>query len=61
MGALPVKKLTKSRQGKRLAHYKLSPLYPSRCPNCRNAKLPHRACPSCGYYKGRQVVGSEEE
>ena len=61
MGALPVKKLTKSRQGKRLAHYKLRPLYLSRCPFCGSAKLPHRACPSCGYYKGRQVVGSKED
>ncbi len=56
MGALPVKKLTKSRQGKRLAHYHISPLHPSRCPQCRAAKLPHTACPSCGFYKGRQVL-----
>ncbi|MCE2464682.1 MAG: 50S ribosomal protein L32 [Dehalococcoidia bacterium] len=56
MGALPVKKLTKSRQGKRLAHYRLKPLHPSRCPQCRAAKLPHTACPSCGFYRGRQVL-----
>ncbi len=56
MGALPTKKLTKSRQGKRLSHYKAKPIYASRCPQCRNAKLSHTACPSCGYYKGRQVV-----
>ena len=60
MGALPVKKLTKARQGRRLASYRLSELHPSRCPQCRSAKLSHRACPKCGYYKGRQVVAREQ-
>jgi len=61
MGALPKKKLTRSRQGKRFIQYKLKPLHPSRCPQCRSAKLPHTACSSCGYYKGRQVLGIGEE
>ncbi|MQA76744.1 MAG: 50S ribosomal protein L32, partial [Solirubrobacterales bacterium] len=30
------------------------------CPQCRESKLPHRACPTCGTYgirgKRRQVV-----
>jgi large subunit ribosomal protein L32 len=26
------------------------------CPNCGDPCLPHRVCPSCGQYKGRQVV-----
>jgi large subunit ribosomal protein L32 len=26
------------------------------CANCGKSILPHRACPSCGYYKGRQVI-----
>jgi large subunit ribosomal protein L32 len=26
------------------------------CPNCGAAHLPHRVCPSCGHYRGRQVV-----
>ncbi len=60
MGALPKKKLTKSRQGKRLAHYKLKAVHAGRCPQCRSAKLAHRACPSCGYYKGRQVLNTGE-
>jgi large subunit ribosomal protein L32 len=61
MGALPTKKVTRSRQGKRFAQYRLSTLHPARCPQCRSAKLSHRACPSCGFYKGRQVVGGEEK
>jgi len=26
------------------------------CPNCSADKLPHRACPSCGWHKGRVAV-----
>lgn len=28
----------------------------SLCSNCGAPKLPHKACPECGYYRGRQVV-----
>ena len=30
-----------------------------RCPQCSSRVLPHIACPSCGYYKGRQVLTIE--
>ena len=33
----------------------------SRCPECGATKLPHRACPVCGYYKGRRYFDVEEE
>ncbi len=26
------------------------------CPNCREPKLPHVACPACGTYNRRQVI-----
>lgn len=26
------------------------------CPNCSEKMMPHRACPACGTYKGRQVL-----
>ena len=29
------------------------------CPNCHEKKLPHRACPRCGYYKGREVIDTD--
>lgn len=28
----------------------------SRCANCGAASRSHRACASCGYYRGRQVL-----
>ena len=33
----------------------------SECPNCHEQKMPHRACPKCGTYKGREVVEVEEK
>ena len=32
----------------------------SSCPQCHELKQPHRACPSCGYYKGSQVMETAE-
>jgi large subunit ribosomal protein L32 len=26
------------------------------CPQCGANQEPHRVCPSCGYYRGRQVL-----
>jgi large subunit ribosomal protein L32 len=26
------------------------------CPQCGAPYRPHRVCPACGYYKGRQIV-----
>ncbi|MBQ4505772.1 MAG: 50S ribosomal protein L32 [Firmicutes bacterium] len=26
------------------------------CPQCHEPKLPHRVCPNCGYYDGKDVV-----
>jgi large subunit ribosomal protein L32 len=56
MGAVPNKKVTRARRGKRLTSYKLKPLNPAYCTRCRSAKLPHTACPKCGYHRGREVV-----
>jgi large subunit ribosomal protein L32 len=30
-----------------------------KCGQCGSAKPPHVVCPSCGYYKGRQVLTVE--
>lgn len=26
------------------------------CPHCKNKKLPHKVCVSCGYYKDQEIV-----
>lgn len=58
--ALPKRKKSKSRRDKRRTHQKTDAPNLSTCPECGEAKLPHHACPSCGYYKGRKVVDTEE-
>src|SRR4030042_1261861 len=53
----PKRRHSPSRKGKRRAHDALSLPAFSVCSNCGTPKLPHRACPACGYYRGRQGIG----
>jgi large subunit ribosomal protein L32 len=57
--AVPKKKQSKTRTAKRRATWKSSAPAYSACPQCKQAKLPHRVCPNCGYYAGRQAVEVE--
>ena len=52
----PKRRHSKARKNKRRAHDRLTVPSLSECPNCRQMKLPHRACPHCGFYKGREVI-----
>ncbi|MBI1976585.1 MAG: 50S ribosomal protein L32 [Candidatus Omnitrophica bacterium] len=54
--ALPKRKFSRSRRDKRRANWKLKSPQLSLCSNCQKPRLPHRACPNCGYYKGRPVL-----
>lgn len=54
--AVPKKKTSKSRKNMRRAHDFLTAKSVSVCPQCKSPKLPHRVCPSCGTYKGREVI-----
>ncbi len=59
--AHPKRKSSKARKRARRTHYKIAstPNLES-CPNCGNIKLRHRACPTCGHYRGRQVIDRSE-
>ena len=66
--AVPKKKTSVSRKGKRRAgqHHKEYRKHPMSCPNCGDMTMPNHACPSCGTYKGKEVFSvkvkeSEEE
>jgi len=58
--AVPKKKTSKSKRDMRRAHDSLSTPSLSVCPQCKEPKAPHRACPSCGTYKGKDVSSGEE-
>ncbi|MEE8541772.1 MAG: 50S ribosomal protein L32 [Desulfobacterales bacterium] len=58
--AVPKRRTSKSKRDKRRTHQKTEAPNLSTCPQCGEAKLPHRACPSCGSYKGRTVIETEE-
>lgn len=56
----PKRRHSQKRTSTRRAHDALKGHSLSECPNCHEKKMPHRACPKCGYYKGREVVDVEE-
>ncbi|RJX36191.1 MAG: 50S ribosomal protein L32 [Desulfarculus sp.] len=58
--ALPKRRHSVTRRNRRRAHDAITLPNVAACPQCGEPKLPHRICPSCGTYKGRQVVTKEE-
>ncbi|RUM89804.1 MAG: 50S ribosomal protein L32 [Thermodesulfatator sp.] len=58
--AVPKRKTSRSRRGMRRAHKHLRAPSISICPRCKAPKLPHRVCPSCGTYRGKEFLSTEE-
>jgi len=56
----PKRRHSTRRTANRRAHDFLTAVGVSECPNCHEKKLPHRACPKCGAYKGRAVLDIKE-
>ncbi len=52
----PKRRHSHQRRRKRRANDFLTAAARSECPNCHEPKVPHRACPHCGQYKGREVI-----
>ena len=55
--AVPKRKTSKSKRDMRRSPNmkKASPSL-SICPQCHEPKLPHRVCPNCNYYDGKDVL-----
>jgi large subunit ribosomal protein L32 len=53
--AVPKKKTSKSRRDKRRAQHGIESPRVNVCPTCGQPKRPHRVCPNCKTYKGREV------
>lgn len=49
------------RDQRRAQHDKVKAPNVSTCANCGDVTVPHRACPACGYYKGRKVIKGDAE
>ena len=54
---MPKKRHSNCRQGKRrFSNYRLKAKNLGRCTQCGQPSLSHRACPSCGSYKGISAI-----
>ena len=56
---VPKRKMSKMRLRTRKAANRFHAAKLNKCGQCGSSIPPHRACPSCGYYKGRQVLTIE--
>jgi len=55
--AVPKHKASKARTRRRKAiNGKLDVANLSECDNCGAMKMPHRVCPKCGFYRGKQIL-----
>ena len=54
--AVPKQKQSHSRTNKRRSTHKITSPSVNVCPQCRSPRRPHRVCPTCGSYAGREVV-----
>jgi large subunit ribosomal protein L32 len=57
--AVPKRKTSRSNTRSRRANWKTTAATLTACPRCREPKLPHVACPSCGTYAGRYYASAE--
>jgi large subunit ribosomal protein L32 len=59
--AVPFRRTSKTKKRMRRTHLKKEVGALAICPNCKATIRPHRMCPKCGYYKGKEVVVAKEE
>ena len=59
--AVPKYRTSRSKARMRRAHRNVSASPALECSHCHELKLPHRVCPSCGYYNGKPVIAVTDE
>lgn len=52
---VPKKKTSKARRDRRRAQHGIEVVGLNVCPQCRQPRQPHRMCPTCKTYKGREI------
>ena len=59
--AVPFRKVSKTRKRMRRSHNALTAVGVCKCANCGEVIRPHRVCPKCGFYKGKEEVKKDAE
>lgn len=57
--AVPKRKMSRMKKRQRKAANRYEGVQANFCTNCSSPVTPHRVCPSCGCYDGKQVVSVE--
>ena len=59
--AVPKRRTSRSKRNMRRAnHDKVTAIQLVACANCGEPSVPHRACASCGHFKGRAVMAGKK-
>lgn len=53
---VPGKRRSSSKLRRTRAHIALKKIHFMACSHCKKNILPHKVCPFCGYYKGKEVI-----
>jgi large subunit ribosomal protein L32 len=61
MGAVPKRRISRTRRAKRRTHDSLTTPHLVACDHCGHLKRPHYMCPNCRTYNGRQILPEFEE
>ena len=56
---LPKQRISKRRRDFRRSHHALQLPTLNLCPQCKQPRRPHRVCPNCGHYDGREVIETD--
>jgi len=54
--AVPKRRMSRSNTRSRRSQWKAAAVVTTACDRCRQPKLAHTACPTCGTYNKRQVL-----
>ncbi|MCP4568423.1 MAG: 50S ribosomal protein L32 [FCB group bacterium] len=57
--AVPKRRHSRARGRKRRTHWKLQSPTVVDCSHCKQPKLAHHICPSCGFYKDAEVIAKD--
>ncbi len=57
----PKRKHSSGRRDRRRSQDALTAQNLVQCTNCGEMRQPHRICPNCGHYKGREIIEIEKE